>query len=519
MVAWKMSFQTPEYPDGREIIVIANDLTFKIGSFGMEEDILFQRASELSRKLGIPRIFLSANSGARIGLAEDIKKLFSIKWNVDGNPDGGFKYIYLNEADYKKVHEKETESQPILKTELVVDESTGEKHYKIIDIIGQENGLGVENLRGSGMIAGETSQAYNEICTISLVTCRAVGIGAYLVRLGQRVIQCENSHIILTGAGALNKVLGKEVYTSNGQLGGIEIMHNNGISHDTCTDDFDGCSLILKWLAFMPNKIINKNLASLPILMPIFDPIDRAIEYEPTKQAYDPRWMLEGKLMPDKKWMSGFFDRDSFHEIMKTWAKTVVCGRARLGGIPCAVIAVETRTVEFNMPADPANLDSDAKVIQQAGQVWFPDSAYKTSQAIRDFSREQLPLMIFANWRGFSGGMKDMYEQVIKFGAYIVDALREYRQPVMIYIPPNGELRGGAWVVVDPTINERYMEMYADKESRGGVLEAEGTVEIKYRFKVFNWFIKILISSQFKTNRKQVKNSKGWDYRRLISTK
>jgi acetyl-CoA carboxylase carboxyltransferase component len=38
------------------------------------------------------------------------------------------------------------------------------------------------------------------------VTCRALGIGAYLVRLGQRVIQVENSHIILTGASALNKV-------------------------------------------------------------------------------------------------------------------------------------------------------------------------------------------------------------------------------------------------------------------------------------------------------------------------
>ena len=38
------------------------------------------------------------------------------------------------------------------------------------------------------------------------MTCRAIGIGAYLVRLGQRTIQVENSHIILTGAGALNKV-------------------------------------------------------------------------------------------------------------------------------------------------------------------------------------------------------------------------------------------------------------------------------------------------------------------------
>lgn len=54
----------------------------------------------------------------------------------------------------------------------------------------------------------------------------------------------------------------------------------------------------------------------------------------------------------------------------------------------------------------------------------------------------------------------------MKFGAYIVDGLRQYKQPIIIYIPPNGELRGGAWAVVDPTINTRYMEMYADPESR-----------------------------------------------------
>lgn len=34
----------------------------------------------------------------------------------------------------------------------------------------------------------------------------------------------------------------------------------------------------------------------------------------------------------------------------------------RLGGIPLGVIAVETRTVEVTIPADPAYLDSEAKV-------------------------------------------------------------------------------------------------------------------------------------------------------------
>ena len=49
------------------------------------------------------------------------------------------------------------------------------------------------------------------------MTCRAIGIGAYLVRLGQRIVQVENSHIILTGAAALNKVgqPGASLYMGN----------------------------------------------------------------------------------------------------------------------------------------------------------------------------------------------------------------------------------------------------------------------------------------------------------------
>lgn len=79
--------------------------------------------------------------------------------------------------------------------------------YKITDLIGAQDGIGVENLRYAGMIAAETSLAYEEIVTISMVSCRAIGIGSYLLRLGQRVLQINNSHIILTGYAALNKVV------------------------------------------------------------------------------------------------------------------------------------------------------------------------------------------------------------------------------------------------------------------------------------------------------------------------
>ena len=88
--------------------------------------------------------------------------------------------------------------------------------------------------------------------------------------------------------------------------------------------------------------------------------------------------------------------------------------------------------------------------------------------------------MIFANWRGFSGGQRDMFQEILKYGSYIVDAFTNYKQPVFVYIVPNGELRGGAWVLIDPNINNNMMEMYADTKSRAGVLEPEGMVEIKF---------------------------------------
>jgi acetyl-CoA carboxylase carboxyltransferase component len=74
-----------------------------------------------------------------------------------------------------------------------------------------------------------------------------------------------------------------------------------------------------------------------------------------------------------------------------------------------------------------------------------------------------------------------MFDEVLKFGSMIVDALVAYQQPLFVYIPPFAELRGGAWVVVDSTINSDVMEFYAAEDARGGVLEAAGAASIKFR--------------------------------------
>jgi hypothetical protein len=242
MLAWQITAFTPTAPGGRDIILIANDITHVIGSFGPKEDVVFNQASKLARERGIPRVYVSANSGARIGLAQEVMAKFKVAWENPEKPNKGFKFLYVSPEEYTELVESGS-----IKGEPV--KVNGEPQYKITDIIGAQDGLGVECLRGSGMIAGETSRAYSETFTITLVSCRSVGIGAYLVRLGQRAVQADKSHIILTGAGTLNKVLGKDVYTSNLQLGGTQIMYNNGVSHMKVSGDFEGMKAILHWIS------------------------------------------------------------------------------------------------------------------------------------------------------------------------------------------------------------------------------------------------------------------------------
>jgi len=459
MIAWVVTMKTPEYPEGRDVVFIANDVTVKSGSFGVEEDEVYYKASKYARENNLPRVYLACNAGARIGLYDSLKEKINIKFYDDESPAKGFEYLYLSDEDYKALPEGAVNAHKV------------PEGWAVDDIIGEVHGIGVENLQGSGKIAGETSQAYDDIFTLSYVTGRSVGIGAYLNRLGQRVIQMKQGPMILTGYSALNKLLGREVYTSQDQLGGPQIMFPNGVTHEVVDDDQEGVASILKWLSFVPEKV-----GAPPAARDCADPVNRDVEWRPTPTPYDPRLMLSGT---DDA--AGFFDKGTFKEYLAGWGKSVVVGRGRLGGIPMGAISVETRLVEQVVPADPADPNSREAILPQAGQVLFPDSSYKTAQAIRDFNNEGLPIMIFANWRGFSGGSRDMAGEILKFGAQIVDALREYKNPVYIYLPPHGELRGGSWVVVDPTINEEKMTMYADPDSRGGILEPAGITEVKFR--------------------------------------
>ena len=87
-------------------------------------------------------------------------------------------------------------------------------------------------------------------------------------------------------------------------------------------------------------------------------------------EKLDPRAAIAGRtvspLTPSSEpWVSGLFDKGSWIETQAGWARSVVTGRARLGGIAVGVIAVETQTVMLNIPADPGAPDSSERIIPQ----------------------------------------------------------------------------------------------------------------------------------------------------------
>ena len=147
-----------------------------------------------------------------------------------------------------------------------------------------------------------------------------VGIGAYLVRLGQRTIQkVSNAPILLTGYQALNKLMGTPVYSSNSQLGGPSIMYSNGVSHLTVEDDIQGVDAIVKWLSYVPAM----RGGALPIVQPDnVDSPDRNVEVLPTKNPSDPRLYLKGVTMhgdthlQEEQFLSGFLIK--IH-LLKPW--------------------------------------------------------------------------------------------------------------------------------------------------------------------------------------------------------
>lgn len=452
----------------RKVVMIFNDISHKHGSFSILEDIFFYLLTKYCRVNKYPRVFVASNSGARVGICDEIVN------NVEAvAKDGKIEYLVIKEnVNFSKntEHICTEKVQNVLgnpaehELENMLVETVG-KRKKILSIFGNTDS-GPENLSFSALIAAETSRAYKETLTVSYVTGMCVGIGAYLVRLGERIIQKQGAPILLTGYKVLNRLLQEDIYKSNIELGGFDVLGYNGVSHLEAYDELHGVEEIFWWVEFyfssrtMQNRSVQSVLAA--------DPEDMHIEQRPDtfNDSFNEREVLEKVL-----------DDGTFKEYQRHWAPNVIVGRGYIGSTAIGIICPEVETRVVRVPCEPYET---SRSVTWTKNVMFCETAEKIARAIEDFNNEKVDLLIVANWKGFSGSTTSMFEGIMKTGADIIKNLTDFRQKIIVYLPPHGELRGGTYVVFDKKINQN-IHIIAHPTAGVGIIQPDGLREIKMR--------------------------------------
>jgi biotin carboxylase/acetyl-CoA carboxylase carboxyltransferase component len=426
------------------LMLVANNTKIRNGSFGTEESESFYMSLKYARENKIPFIFIANNSGASIEIDDKLKTRINIKMK-----NNDVEYLYINEEDYEEFKDDIT----------VIPHHDDEKneHYEITSILNKS----LINLDASALIAREMSLARHEIPTFAIVNEKSCGIGAYLNALSSRIIQVNNSSIILTGFNALNKILQSDVYNSNTQIGGVDIMSNNSITHKTADTLEDGFYKLSLWLDYIINPI-RKNDMKIMKRIDSFKDID--------------------EIVKSNGIIDSIIDNNSFFETMPSFNSTIKTGRVRIRGKSYSVIFTDNNIGKKIIPIDNADVNSKSIEIVLASKVLTKDGSYKMAKSILDSNIEKLPLLIVSDFRGFSGGTSSMFENILDSGSMIVTNLAKYNQEIIVYIPPNSSVIGGSLVVISKSINNN-IKFITSMSAKVSILESSATKQLKFKQK------------------------------------
>lgn len=455
----------------KKVVMIFNDITYKNGSFSILEDIFFYLLTRYCRIRKVPRIFIASNSGARVGVCEDlIDKLELVESRGDCYMALKREHVSERKKDIQRFPKKEnhlekkTMLEPVSFAEKLGVEDV-ESNHKVFSIFGNTDS-GPENLSFSALIAAETAKAQEEVFTLSYVTGMSVGVGAYLMELGGRVIQKRDSPILLTGFKVLNKLLQANIYTSNTEIGGFEVLGSNGVSDLEAYDEFHGISEIFWWLGFYFDSVSSRSSSKNSSR----DRHGGSILWTRSRANIS-------ENLNEREILEAIMDGSTFKEYQSQWAPNVVVGRGYIQGSPLGIIFPEVDSKITQAPGEPGKEHVHTKWTRN---VMFSETAEKISRAIDTFNKEKADILIMANWKGFSGSTESMLRGILQSGSQIIKSLIAFKQRAFVYLPPFGELRGGTYLIFDSKINSN-IHIAAHPTAEVGIIQPEGLAEVKMK--------------------------------------
>jgi acetyl-CoA carboxylase carboxyltransferase component len=257
---------------------------------------------------------------------------------------------------------------------------------------------GVTSLAGYAEIFQRNIMASGVIPQISAIFGPCAGGAVYSPALTDFILMTEEtSYMFVTGPKVVKTVTGEDISTED--LGGAGVHSSkSGVAHFRVENEEEGIMIIRKLLSYLPSN----NLEDAPML-DCTDPIDRlendlnAIIPDNPNQPYDMLAVIESVV-----------DNREFLEVHRHFAKNIIVGFCRMGGMPVGVIA--------NQP----NFLAGVLDIQ---------ASRKAARFVRFCDCFNIPILTLVDVPGFLPGSGQEYGGIIIHGAKLLFAFGEATVP------------------------------------------------------------------------------------------
>ena len=336
-----------------------------------------------------------------------------------------------------------------------------EKIHKMMDmalsvgapVIGLNDGAGariqegVVSLDAYGGIFHRNVQASGVTPQISVILGPCAGGAVYSPAMTDFIFMVrEKSHMFITGPDVVKTVTGEEVTLE--ELGGaMTHASKSGVATFVGEDERSVLDDVRYLFSFLPSN----NLEEPPVFATTDDPqrsCPELAEMMPTSSnlPYDMTDVIRTVV-----------DDEDYFEYFPHWAKSIVCGFARLDGKPVGVVG--------NQP------------LVLAG-VLDIESAEKASRFVRTCDAFNIPLLTFVDVPGFLPGIDQEYGGIIRHGAKLLYSYCEATVPrIQIVVR---KAYGGAYVVMDSKSIGSDLS-FAWPSAELAVMGPQGAVEVLYR--------------------------------------
>lgn len=250
---------------------------------------------------------------------------------------------------------------------------------------------------------------YLKVPQIAAVMGPCIAGGAYLPALSDVILMVEGTSFM--GLGGPNLVKGATGQTVDAETLGGALTHNaiSGVAHYRTPDDRTCIARI---------RELVKQLPHAPAALPVAEPKPPA---RPEAELYD-------LLPPDHKQpydmrqvLACILDGGALEQFQADYAPEMICGHARIGGVPVGVIA-NARGMLRDPHGGPPKF----------GGIIYADSADKVAFFIETLSRHGTPILFVQDVSGFMVGSQAEHSGIIRAGARFVEAMATAGVPKIV---------------------------------------------------------------------------------------